>query len=441
VAEAPYDIVIAGGTVLTMAADLKIVEDAVVAVKDGRIVRVEKRDRQQPLPEAAELIDAAGSVVMPGLVNTHTHLPMVCFRGMADDLPLMDWLNNHIFPAEARYVNRDMVYAGTMLACAEMIRSGTTTFCDGYFYESSVAQAALDAGVRAVVSQGFIDLPDGGSPDPAKHAAIAAKFASRWIGHAPLVTPALFCHSPYTCAPETLTAVKEEARRFGIPYLTHLLETKEEIDIVRDKHGKAPLDFLTDLGVMDSGTIAVHCNWLTPDDIETIASSRAKIAHTPESNMKLASGITPVPALMKAGVPVGLGTDGCASNNDLDMFREMDTAAKVHKLVTADPTVMDAKTVVTMATREGARVLGLDTWIGTIEPGKLADIIIVDMNKPHLTPLYNVYSNLVYAACGADVATTIINGRVVMRDRRLTTMDVSAAIERVRKIAFDISKG
>jgi len=322
-----------------------------------------------------------------------------------------------------------------------MILSGTTTFCDGYFYESSVAHAALDAGVRAVVSHGFLDLPDQGNPDPEKQRAIAEKFASRWIGHVPLVTPALFCHSPYTCSPGTLQAVKEVARRFGIPYLTHLLETKEEIAIVREKHGKAPLELLTDLGVMDEGTIAVHCNWLTAADIETMARCRARVAHTPESNMKLASGITPVPALMKAGVLVGLGTDGCASNNDLDMFREMDTAAKVHKLVTADPTAMDAKTVLTMATREGARVLGLDRWIGTIEPGKLADIIIVDMNKPHLTPLYNVYSNLVYAACGADVTTTIINGRIVMRDRRLTTMDLSAVMERVRKIAFDISKG
>jgi 5-methylthioadenosine/S-adenosylhomocysteine deaminase len=439
--DTPYDILIYGGTVLTMSEDGRIVKDALVAVRDGKIVSVEERAPKEPLPEAVETIDAKGCVVMPGLVNSHTHVPMVCFRGLADDLPLMDWLNNHIFPAEARFVNREMVYAGAMLACAEMILSGTTTFCDSYFYESAVAQAALDSGMRAVVAQGFIDAPVMEGNDPGKQRAVADKFADRWSGYAPLLTPAFFCHSPYTCTPETFRTVKEAARQARVPYLTHLLETKEEIDIVRNRHGKAPLEFLVELGVMDEGTIAVHCEWLAEDDIDTLARLGVKVAHTPESNMKLASGITPVPALLRKGVPVGLGTDGCASNNDLDMFREMDTAAKVHKLVNADPTVMDAETVVKTATLGGARVLGLDRWIGTVEAGKMADIIIVDMNKPHLTPLYNVCSNLVYAASGADVLTSIVNGRIVMKDRRLTTLDVFSVMERVRKIAFDIARG
>lgn len=434
-----WDILITGGTLMTMSAGMEIIEDSIIGIKDGLIVKISpKKDSSSNAFTAKEKIDASGCIVMPGLVNTHTHLPMVCFRGMADDLPLMKWLNEHIFPAEARFVNKKMVYDGATLAMAEMILSGTTTFCDGYFFEDAITEAVSIAGMRAVVSQGFSDfiMPDKSSFE--KMMAAAKRFVTRWQPHAPMITPAYFCHSPYTCSPETLVRVKEAAREADILYLMHLLENKDEIDTILTRYGKKPVQHLLDLGVLDAQTVAVHCNWLTKEDIAVFADLGVKVSHNPESSMKLAAGVAPVPDMLRHGIAVAIGTDGCASNNDLDMFREMDTAAKIHKVTLRDPTVMSAETVLKMATISGAKVLGLDKLIGSIETGKQADIILVDMNQPHLTPLYNCYSQLVYAARGADVKTSIINGRIVMKDRQLRTIDLPTAMENVRKIAADI---
>jgi 5-methylthioadenosine/S-adenosylhomocysteine deaminase len=375
---------------------------------------------------------------MPGLVNTHTHLPMVCFRGMADDLPLMEWLTGHIFPAEARFVNKKMVYDGATLAMAEMILSGTTTFCDGYFFEDAIAEALSAAGMRAIVSQGFADFITPDKPKLEKRMAVAERFVTRWQSYAPMITPAYFCHSPYTCSPATLVNIKEAAREAGILYLMHLLENKDEIDTILNRYGKKPVRHLLDLGVLDEQTVAVHCNWLTKEDMAVFADLGVRVSHNPESSMKLAAGVAPVPEMLKHGIKVGLGTDGSASNNDLDMFREMDTAAKIHKVTSLDPTVMSAETVLKMATTGGAKVLGMEKFIGSIETGKQADIILVDMNQPHLTPLYNCYSQLVYAARGADVKTSIINGKIVMKDRQLRTIDLPTAMENVRVVAADI---
>jgi 5-methylthioadenosine/S-adenosylhomocysteine deaminase len=433
------DIAITGGTLLTMSAEMEIVENSIVGIKDGLIVKVgQNGDQGLKGIKAKEMIDASGCIVMPGLVNTHTHLPMVCFRGMADDLPLMEWLTGHIFPAEARFVNRKMVYDGATLAMAEMILSGTTTFCDGYFFEDTITEALSAAGMRAVVSQGFADFATPDNPRLEKMMATANRFVSRWQSQGPMITPAFFCHSPYTCSSETLVNVKEAAREAGILYLLHLLENKDEIDTILNRYGKRPVQHLLDLGVLDDQTVAVHCNWLTSDDMDVFADLGVRVSHNPESSMKLAAGVAPVPEMLKRGIKVGLGTDGCASNNDLDMFREMDTAAKIHKVVTLDPTVMSAETVLKMATIGGAQVLGLEKFIGSIEIGKQADIILVDLNQPHLTPLYNCYSQLVYAARGADVKTSIINGKVVMKNRQLFTVDLPKAMENVRCIADDI---
>jgi 5-methylthioadenosine/S-adenosylhomocysteine deaminase len=434
-----WDILITGGTLMTMSAGMEIIEDSIIGIKDGLIVKIsQKKDSGSNAFTAKETIDASGCIVMPGLVNTHTHLPMVCFRGMADDLPLMKWLNDHIFPVEARFVNKKMVYDGATLAMAEMILSGTTTFCDGYFFEDAITEAVSIAGMRAVVSQGFSDfiMPDKSSFE--KVMAAARRFVTRWQPHAPMITPAYFCHSPYTCSPETLVRVKEAAREAGILYLMHLLENKDEVDTILTRYGKKPVQHLLDLGVLDTQTIAVHCNWLTKEDMAVFADLGVKVSHNPESSMKLAAGVAPVPEMLRHGITVGIGTDGCASNNDLDMFREMDTAAKIHKVKLLDPTVMSAETVLKMATIGGAKVLGLDNLIGSIEAGKQADIILVDMNQPHLTPLYNCYSQLVYAARGADVRTSIINGRIVMKDRQLLTIDLPTAMKNVRIIAADI---
>ena len=424
---------------MTMSAGMEITEDSIIGIKDGLIVKIsQKKDSGSNAFTAKETIDASGCIVMPGLVNTHTHLPMVCFRGMADDLPLMKWLNEHIFPVEARFVNKKMVYDGATLAMAEMILSGTTTFCDGYFFEDAITEAVSVAGMRAVVSQGFSDfiMPDKSSFK--KMMAVARRFVTRWQPHAPMITPAYFCHSPYTCSPATLVRVKEAAREAGILYLMHLLENKDEIDTILTRYGKKPVKHLLDLGVLDAQTVAVHCNWLTKEDIAVFADLGVKVSHNPESSMKLAAGVAPVPDMLQHGITVGIGTDGCASNNDLDMFREMDTAAKIHKVTLLDPTVMSAETVLKMATIDGAKVLGLDNLIGSIEAGKQADIILVDMNQPHLTPLYNCYSQLVYAARGADVRISIINGRIVMKDRKLCTINLQKAMNNVRKIAADI---
>jgi 5-methylthioadenosine/S-adenosylhomocysteine deaminase len=434
-----WDILITGGTLMTMSAGMEIIEDSIVGIKDGLIVAVGRNsDQEYAALKTKDTIDASGCIVMPGLVNTHTHLPMVCFRGMADDLPLMEWLTGHIFPAEARFVNKKMVYDGATLAMAEMILSGTTTFCDGYFFEDAIAEALSAAGMRAVVSQGFADFITPDKPKLEKMMAAAERFVTRWQSYAPMITPAYFCHSPYTCSPATLVRVKEAAREAGILYLMHLLENKDEIDTILNRYGKKPVRHLLDLGVLDDQTVAVHCNWLTKEDIAVFADLGVKVSHNPESSMKLAAGVAPVPEMLKHGIKVGLGTDGSASNNDLDMFREMDTAAKIHKVTSLDPTVMSAETVLKMATIGGAKVLGLDKLIGSIETGKQADIILVDMNQPHLTPLYNCYSQLVYAARGADVKTSIINGKIVMKDRRLRTIDLPTAMENVRAVAADI---
>lgn len=429
-----YDLGIQGGTLITVSAKMEVIEDAVIGIRGNRITLV---DKHRDIP-ADRIIDATGCLIMPGLVNTHTHLPMVCFRGMADDLPLMNWLTDHIFPAEARFVNKKMVYDGSVLAMAEMIRSGATTFCDGYFFENQVAEAAQACGMRAVVSQGFADFATPDNPKYEKMMSAADRFLKRWQSFTPMITPAFFCHSPYTCSPRTLVNVKDAAREAGILYLTHLLENFDETETIEKRYGKKPVRHLYDLGVLDQQTIAVHCNWLSAEDMAIFSDLGVSVSHNPGSSMKLAAGVAPVCDMLKQGIAVGLGTDGAASNNTLDMFREMDLAAKLHKVTRLDPTVMSAETVVKIATLGGAKVLGLDHLIGSIEVGKLADIILVNANQPHLTPLYNPYSQLVYAARGADVVTSIINGQIIMDRRRLTTIDLPAALNNVRKIAADI---
>ena len=433
------DLLISGGTLLTMSQDMKVIEEPVIGVKDGNILFVNEGEDESARRNAKETIDASDSIIMPGLINTHTHLPMSAFRGMADDLALMDWLNNHIFPAEAKYVNREMVYHSSMLSIAEMILSGTTTFCDGYFYEDAVVEAAIDAGMRAVPSQGFVDFPTSDIPDPSQRAAVAEAFIRKWSDASPLIDPALFCHAPYTCSPETLRMIKAIARSHDVPFLIHLAETKDETDDIKNRYGETPARHLHKLDVLDERTIAIHCVWLDDEEMNILAGCGVKVSHTPESNMKLAAGTAPVPEMLRKGITVGLGTDGCASNNDLDLILEMGTAARIHKVSSMDPAAMDAKTTLKMATIEGAKVLGIDDKTGSIEAGKRADIIIMDMKKPHLTPLYNPYSPIIYSASGADVSTSIINGKIVMQDRRLLAMDIRNIMEEVREIAERIS--
>jgi 5-methylthioadenosine/S-adenosylhomocysteine deaminase len=371
---------------------------------------------------------------MPGLVNTHTHAAMTLFRGLADDVPLMRWLNDHIFPAEAA-LDPHQVYCGALLACAEMILSGTTTFCDMYLFEDAVARAVQAAGMRAVVGEVLFDFPSPNYGPVEQGFDYTANLIARYRDD-PLITIAVEPHSPYLCSPDLLQRAFELAGRHGLPMVTHLAETVSEVQTVQQRYGRTPVEHLEQLGVLGPHVLACHCVQLSETDIERLRRYDVKVSHNPESNMKLASGIAPVPDLIAAGVCVGLGTDGAASNNNLDLFLEMDTAAKLAKAHRLDPTALDAATVLRMATSAGARALGLEARIGSLEPGKRADVILLDMHQPHLTPLYHPASQLVYAAKGSDVATVIINGRIVMQDGRILTFDVDQAMADVNRIAM-----
>lgn len=413
-----------------------LIENGAVAVSADRIVEVGTEDALTASFQAAKTIDAQGGIIMPGLVNTHTHAAMTCFRGLADDLPLMTWLNDYIFPAEAK-LTFDIVYQGSRLACSEMILSGTTTFCDMYLFEEAVAQAAREAGMRAVVGEVLYDFPSPNYGPVEQGLKYTEALIEKWRDD-PLITIAVEPHSPYLCSPDLLEKTKAIADRNAAPMVIHLSESEHEVAQVRAKYGKTPVEHLAEIGFLSPNLIADHCVALSDNDIRLLKDFDVKVAHNPESNMKLASGVAPIPKLLEHGITVGIGTDGCASNNNLDLFQEMDTVAKLHKVHTLDPTVMNARTVVRMATIDGARVLGIGDIIGSLEAGKKADIIIIDTRRPHLIPLYNIYSHIVYAVMGSDVVTAIVDGRVLMEDRVLTTLDVDEVMAAVNRIAESI---
>ncbi|MEW6670587.1 MAG: amidohydrolase [Thermodesulfobacteriota bacterium] len=430
-----FDMVIHNGIVVTMNAACDVIPEGLVCIKGGRLQQVSAKPEGGILPAAKEVIDAEGGIIMPGLINTHTHLPMTLFRGLADDLPLAVWLNAHIFPAEAGHINPETVRFGTLLGCAELILSGTTTCCDGYFLEEHVAEAVHQSGLRAVLGHGVIDFPAPGVPDPSRNIHAALEFVEKWRGASALIKPSVFCHSPYTCSADTLKKAKAAAAATGVLFQIHVAETKHEFDqSLRDHDGLTPVEYLERIGILDSDTLLVHAVWLKESDIERIAGRKASVSVSTESEMKLASGIAPVPDLIKAGIAVGLGTDGCASNNDQDLFGEMDAIAKLHKVNTLDPTVMDAGTVLTLATIGGAKALGLDRETGSLESGKQADVIVIDTRKPHLFPMYSPVSHLVYSARGSDVRDVIVAGRPILKDRKLLTLDMEAIYEKVGSV-------
>jgi 5-methylthioadenosine/S-adenosylhomocysteine deaminase len=350
----------------------------------------------------------------------------------------MEWLNDHIFPAESK-LNDDKVYRGTLLACAEMLLSGTTCFCDMYLFEDAVARAARDSHMRAVVGEVLYDFPSPNYGPIEQGFAYTEELMRRWQSE-PLITIAVEPHSPYLCAPELLQRAFELSKDNGIRLVIHLSETRSEVEQIQSRYGRTPVGFMAAEGLLGPNVLACHCVMLTDADIDLLSRHRVNVAHNPESNMKLASGIAPVPQLLAKGIQVGLGTDGCASNNNLDLLSEMDTAAKLHKVASGDPTVMDATTVLRLGTIEGARALGLGDRIGSIEPGKQADLIVVDTNRPHLTPMYHPESHLVYAARGSDVTTVIIDGRLVVEDRQLVHLDVEKIMADVRRIGEEFRK-
>ncbi|HBI14925.1 MAG TPA: amidohydrolase [Desulfobulbaceae bacterium] len=427
------DLLLINGLLLPEPGTALCIDPGYVAIRAGRITAIGPMD-ELAVPRAVQVHDVRGGVVLPGLVNGHCHAAMTLFRGLADDLPLMTWLNDHIFPAEARAVNPEMVYWCTRLAAAEMLLSGTTTVADGYFCMEEAARAFSDVGMRAVAAQAVIDFPAPGVPDPAGNIAAATRFVDGWQGRDPLITPAVFAHSPYTCANQTLRAAKELARARGVPLFIHVAETRDEQSQIRDPQGPSPVSHLDALGILDEGTICVHCVWADETDLEILARRGAGVVVCPQSHLKLASGNALLKEMLGRGLAVGLGTDGAASNNSLDLFREMDVCAKVQKVHSLDPVAIRAGEVLAMATGTGARALGFAGQCGTLRAGALADLIVVDREQPHLQPFYGP-GLLVYAARGSDVRTVIVNGRLVVSEGELLTLDLAETMTRVRRLA------
>lgn len=431
-------LLIEGGMAITMIKDEPPIPEARVLVSKGRITDIGKTDEVKlPSDGQFEIIDAHDAIIMPGLINVHTHSAMTLFRGMADDLPLKQWLFEKIFPAEAKFLTPETVYWGALLGCLEMIASGTTCFADGYFFQDQTVRAAHDAGLRGLIAQGVIDFPAPGIPDPKENIKIAREFIDRWIGFSDLIMPGIFCHSPLTCSAQTLKDAWKISKEYQIPLQIHLSETAEEVHEIIKRYGKRPVHYLDQLGLIDRSLIAAHGVHLNNEEIKLLRNG-VKIAHVPESNMKLGSGVADISRMTKNGLTLGLGTDGCSSNNNLDLFSEMDSAAKLAKVFDLNPLSLNAGEVLKMATTGGAAVMGLEKEIGTLEKGKKADIIVVDLNHPHLCPLYDPISALVYSANGADVKDVIVDGRVLMKERKFTTVDPDEVMGKVKEISEEI---
>ncbi|HSO73854.1 MAG TPA: amidohydrolase [Blastocatellia bacterium] len=416
------DLIIRGGTVVTMDGSSRVIDNGAVAIRQARIVAVGKSSEVSARYSGTRVIYAAGKIVMPGLINTHTHVPMVLFRGIADDLVLMEWLQKYIFPAEAKNVDEQFVRWGTRLGCLEMIQGGKTTYVDLYYFEDAIADETARAGMRAVLGETLIDFPAPDNKTWEAGMAYVEKFSQRWKGNA-LITPAIAPHAPYTVSTDHLKQAHAFSERTGLPLIIHIAEDQAEVKTIQERYGASSVAYLDRIGLLDQRVIAAHMVWPAEEDIKTLASRKVGVAHCPQSNMKIAAGAAPVPQMLRAGVAVGLGTDGAASNNDLNLWEEIDTAAKLHKLVSKDPTVITAREALEMATIRGARAIHLDKDIGSLEAGKLADLIIVNATAAHQTPAYDVYSKLAYSTKASDVETVIINGRVIMRNRRVLTVD------------------
>src|SRR3989440_1930529 len=427
------DLIITGGTVITMDGARTIYDDGAVVVKGDMIVAVGPSSELEGKYASSQTIDARGKLVLPGFINGHTHVPMTLFRGLHDDVTLNDWLYKFIFPAEAKNVNEEFVRWGTRLAAAEQIRGGVTTFAVMYYFEDAIAEETKAAGMRGLLGETILDFP---APDNKSNAAMleyTERFLKRWQGDA-LIHAAVAPHSMYACSQKTLQDSAALARKYNAPILIHVGETKKELNDSREKNGTTPVQYLDKLGILGPDVLAAHCVWVDQTDRKVLAQRQVGCVHNPSSNMMLASGVAPVIEERAAGIAVGLGTDGPAgSNNDLNLMEEMDLAAKLQKITKMDPRALSAQAVVEMATIEGARALHMDKEIGSLETGKKADLILIGLDAPNAVPMYDVYAQLAYALKGSDVETVIIGGRVVMRDKKLLTLDESAVIAKARE--------
>jgi 5-methylthioadenosine/S-adenosylhomocysteine deaminase len=416
------DLLLSHGLVVTMDSQHRVLPDSAVAIAGDSILEVGPSAVLAARYEAARVIDVKGALLLPGLINAHTHMAMSLFRGLAEDMALDDWLKKYIFPAEARNVTPDFVTWGTKLSMLEMIQGGTTTVADMYYFEDEVAKALKSGGMRGVLGETIIGFP---APDN-KTAEAAFNYTKKYLdswAHDPLITAAVAPHAIYTCSEDLLKQSAALARQYHAPILIHLTEAAYEMEVSRHEHGSSPVQYLARIGLLGPDVTGAHCVWLDQADIRTLAHYQVGCSYNPSSNMKSAAGLMPAPEILAAGGAVGIGSDGPASNNNQDMFEEMDLAAKLQKFSRMNAAAMPAEQVVAMTTIIGARALHLDRQIGSIETGKKADIIVVDTTAPHATPLYNVYAQIVYALKASDVRTTIIGGRVIMDDHKMLTMD------------------
>ncbi len=433
------DLLVTGGTVVTMDGSRAILDDGAVAVKGDTIVAVGPRGELEARYAATQTIDAKGKLVLPGFINGHTHVPMTLFRGLHDDVTLNDWLYKYIFPAEAKNVNEEFVRWGTRLAAAEQIRGGVTTFADMYYFEDAVAEETKAAGMRGVLGETFIDFPAPDNKSQADMLAYSEKFLKKWQGDS-LIHAAVAPHSIYTCSQKTLQDAAALARKYHAPILIHTAEMKKEWEDSMKNNGMSPVQYLGKIGLLGPDVVSAHCIFVDAADEKTLAQKQVGCVHNPSSNMMIASGVSPVADLRAAGVAVGLGTDGPAgSNNDLDLMEEMDLAAKLAKITKMDPLAMHAKSVVEMATIDGARALHMEKEIGSLEAGKKADLILISLDEPHAVPMYDIYAQLAYALKGSDVETVVIGGRIVMRDRKLLTVNEEEAIAKARQYKKSIA--
>ena len=427
------DLIVSGGTVVTMDAGRAIVKDGAVAIKGDAIVAVGPSAKIGAKYKSATVIDAHGGLVLPGFINGHTHVPMTLFRGLHDDVTLNDWLYKYIFPAEAKNVTEDFVRWGTRLAAAEQIRAGVTTFADMYYFEDAVAEETKAAGMRGILGETFIDFPAPDNKSEAEMLAYTEKFLKRWQGDA-LIQAAPAPHSIYTCSKKTLQDAAGLARKYHAPILIHMSEMKKEWDDSIKEHGMSPVQYMDSIGLLGPDVVGAHCIFVDEADRKTLATKGVGCTHNPSSNMMIASGVSPVPEMRAAGVAVGLGTDGPAgSNNDLDLMEEIDLAAKLAKITKHDPLALNAKAVVEMATIDGARALHMEKEIGSLEAGKKADLILIGLDEPNAVPMFDVYAQIAYALKASDVRTVVIGGKVVMRERKLLTIDEGKVLEKARE--------
>lgn len=439
-AAAPADFLWTARYIVTMDGSRRVIENGAVAIVGERIVAVGPRAEIERQYQPKQRRDLPEAVILPGLINTHTHAAMSLFRGVADDLRLQDWLTKYIFPAEAKNVNAEFVRWGTRLACLEMALSGTTTFTDMYYFEDVVAEATKEAGLRGVLGETIIQFPVADAKTPADGLVYAEKFIQRFRRDA-LIVPAVAPHALYTNSDQDLQAARALANNYEVPLLIHLSETRTENDDIRAKRGKSPTQVLDQLGILNGRTIAAHGVWLNEQDQQILAARHTGVAHCPSSNMKLASGVAPVLSLLKHGIAVGLGPDGPAgSNNDFNLLEEVNLAANLQKVTSLDPQALPAQQVLEMATILGARAIGLEREIGSLEAGKRADIIAISLAEPHAVPLYNIYSQLAYALKGSDVRDVMVNGRLIVRDRQMLTLNRAAILTQAKRYKDQIQK-